>query len=162
MASTGHLVLAQLTANHTLDALQRLRDRGADPYLLAQTLIGVTAQRLLRRVCTHCVTEYEPAPAALQRLGLMATDGPFRRGAGCEQCRNTGYKGRAALYELADIDTELGQQIAAGGPIEAAWQQALARHGGSLWDAARDMVRQGNTTAEEALRVLTDYAPPSS
>jgi general secretion pathway protein E len=162
MAATGHLVLAQLTANYTLGGLRRLRDLGADPFLIAQHLVGGLSQRLARRVCTSCTAEYEPSPAHLERLGLTAADGPFRRGAGCEACRKTGYKGRLALYELFEVDDGVRQLISEDRLEEGAWQEALAAQGGTLWDDARAKVRQGLTTVEEVTRVLLDYPLPPS
>jgi type IV pilus assembly protein PilB len=161
LAATGHLVMAPITANHTLHALQRLRER-VDPIMLAQTLIGITSQRLVRRICTNCVTEYEPSSLALQRAGLTPADTPSRRGAGCEACRMTGFKGRTALYEVLSIDNRLGGLIAEEASLERLWQETFGRNGGSLWDAARAKVRQGLTTVEEAIRVLFDYRPPGS
>jgi type II secretory ATPase GspE/PulE/Tfp pilus assembly ATPase PilB-like protein len=160
MAATGHLVLAQLQAKNALAVLTRLREIGVDVYLIAQTLAGVLCQRLARRVCTDCMEEYEPSPASLQRLGLTPADGPFRRGAGCEACRKTGYRRRVALYEILEVDDDLRQLIAADASVSELWQATFARTGGSMWDDAREKVREGLTTVEEALRVLFDYSPP--
>jgi type II secretory ATPase GspE/PulE/Tfp pilus assembly ATPase PilB-like protein len=163
-SSTGHLVLAPVTVNHAagshlLGAIQRLRDLGIDSFLIAQNLVGGVGQRLLRRVCTECQAEYQPEPAGLQRLGLGATDGPFRRGSGCAACRSTGYRRRLALYEVLEVDNDLRGRIAAGATVEELAPLVVGRPNGSLWEDARQKVRQGLTTVEEALRVLFDYPP---
>jgi type II secretory ATPase GspE/PulE/Tfp pilus assembly ATPase PilB-like protein len=160
MAATGHLVLAQLTANYTLGGLRRLRELGVDPFLVAQHLAGGLSQRLARRVCPSCAAEYEPSPAHLERLGLTAADGPFRRGAGCEPCRKTGYRGRVPLYEQFELDDRLRELISQDRLEENVWREALATQGGTLWDDARTKVRQGLTTVEEVTRVLLDYPLP--
>jgi type II secretory ATPase GspE/PulE/Tfp pilus assembly ATPase PilB-like protein len=160
MAATGHLVLTQLTASGALGCVQRLRQMGVDPFLIAQTLAGAVSQRLVRRVCTECVTEYEPSPLMLQRFGLTPADGPFRRGAGCEACRKSGYKRRIAVYEILEVTDELRQLIANDTPREILERETFGQTGGSLWDDARDKIRQGLTTVEEATRVLFDYPHP--
>jgi type IV pilus assembly protein PilB len=157
MAATGHLVLTQLTASSALGAVPRLREIGVDPFLIAQTLIGAVSQRLLRRICKECVSEYEPPSLLLQRFGLTPADGPFHRGTGCEVCRKSGYKGRLAVYEILEVTDELRQLIANDTPREILEQETFGQTGGSLWDDARDKIRQGLTTVEEAARVLFDY-----
>lgn len=160
MAATGHLVLAQITTSSSLSTVRRLRDTGIDPFLIAQTLAGAAAQRLVRKICGTCVAEYEPPSMALQRLGLTPADGPFRRGKGCEACRHSGYKGRAAVYEILEVTDELRPLIAGDAPIEALWRETFGRRGGSLWEDAREKVRRGVTTVEEVARVLFDYPHP--
>jgi type II secretory ATPase GspE/PulE/Tfp pilus assembly ATPase PilB-like protein len=157
MAATGHLVLSQLMARGAVDTIRRLREIGVDSFLIAQTFAGALSQRLMRRVCPDCVEEYAPAPVSLSRLGLTAADGPFRRGTGCDTCRQTGYKRRIAVYEILEVDDELRQLIAEDAPMEKLWQATFGRSNNSLWEDARDKVRQGVTTVEEAIRVLFDY-----
>ena len=96
-----------------------------------------------------------PTPVAQVSVARMSV-------AGCEACRMTGFKGRTALYEVLSIDNRLGGLIAEEASLERLWQETFGRNGGSLWDAARDKVRQGLTTVEEAIRVLFDYRPPGS
>jgi type II secretory ATPase GspE/PulE/Tfp pilus assembly ATPase PilB-like protein len=159
MASTGHLVLAHYTASSALGAIVRLRETVVEPFLVAQTLTGVVSQRLARHICSGCVEEYEPSSTPLKRLGLTPADGPFHRGAGCEACRKSGYRGRIVLCEILVVDPPLSQLIADGAPLETLWQESFGRAGGSLWDDAREKVRQGLTTVEEVVRVLFDYPP---
>jgi type II secretory ATPase GspE/PulE/Tfp pilus assembly ATPase PilB-like protein len=157
LAATGHLVLTQLTAKSSLDAIARLRALDVDSFLIAQTLAGSISQRLMRRTCRECQAEYEPPAVSLQRLGMTAADGPFRRGFGCAECRKTGYKGRLAVYEILVVDEPLRQLIADDAAAETLWQATFGLKGGSLWDDAREKVRLGVTTVEEALRVLFDH-----
>jgi type IV pilus assembly protein PilB len=158
MASTGHLVLAHFTASSALGAIIRLRETVVEPFLIAMTLTGVVSQRLARRICSGCVEEYEPS-TTLKRLGLAPADGPFHRGAGCDACRKSGYRGRIVLCEILVVDPPLSQLIADGAPLETLWQESFGRTGGSLWDDAREKVHQGLTTVEEVVRVLFDYPP---
>jgi general secretion pathway protein E len=160
MAATGHLILAQVTAKHTLAAIARLRDLGAGSFPIGQTLAGALSQRLVRRICLQCAAEDQPSPALLQRFGLTPADGPYRRGTGCEACRQTGYKGRIAFYEILEVDDRLRRLIAGDEPEEALWKEAFERKGGSLWHDARAKIREGATTVEEAARVLFDYPLP--
>lgn len=159
VAATGHLVLAQLTANSAVDVVSVMRGLGADPFLLGRTLAGVVAQRLTRRVCSACAAEYQPSEDALHRLGLTPSEGPFRRGAGCEACRQTGFRGRIPLYEVLEADDGFRRLIPAEAPVEQLWQAAFGQ-GGSLWDHARTRVRQGQVTAEDAVVVMFDYPHP--
>lgn len=160
-ALTGCLVLGQLHVGSALLIPQRMREMGLVPFLAAQTLIGGIGQRLVRRICMECKTEYAPAPEGLQKLGMSATtDGPFLRGAGCEACYNTGFKGRIGLYEVWEVDEEARKLIAQGAPVESLREAAFGRTGGSLWDDARAKVLQGITTVEEVTWALFDYPVP--
>jgi type II secretory ATPase GspE/PulE/Tfp pilus assembly ATPase PilB-like protein len=162
MALAGRLVLAALTTNSALGAVQYLRAMGVDPFMLAQSLAGVVGQRLVRRVCPECVREYLPSSAALETIGFSPDeDGPFRRGAGCEACRQTGYAGRVGLFEVLEVDDALRRLIADGAPVDTLCRESFGRAGGSLWDDGREKVRQGLTTVEELTRVLFDYPQPA-
>lgn len=162
MAVAGRLMLATLVASSALAVVQNLRAMGVEPFLLAQALAGVVGQRLVRRVCPECVREYLPSSAALETIGFSPDeDGPFRRGAGCEACRQTGYAGRIGLFEVLEVDDTLRRLIADGAPMETLRRETLGRAGGSLWDDGREKVRQGLTTVEEVTRVLFDYPQPA-
>jgi type II secretory ATPase GspE/PulE/Tfp pilus assembly ATPase PilB-like protein len=154
LAFTGHLVLAGFRVGDAIGGLRRLLDLGADPYSLGATLRGVCAQRLFRRICPHCRTERAASPLSLQALGIdPASAPPLFAGAGCEQCRQTGFKGRIGLFELLDASEALVQRIAEDAPAAALAEAA----GGSLTpflEDARRKVLEGLTTPEEALRVV--------
>ncbi|MEX0745544.1 MAG: ATPase, T2SS/T4P/T4SS family [Phycisphaeraceae bacterium] len=103
-ALTGHLVLATLHTNDAPGAVARLIDMNIEPYLLSSAINGVVAQRLARTICPHCATKYYPAEQVLIDAGLQNHTGrSFRKGAGCQQCHNSGFKGRIGIYEVMEI-----------------------------------------------------------
>ena len=108
---TGHLVFATLHTNDSVSAVTRLVDMGVEPFLLASSLIGVVAQRLVRRLCVNCRQPYAPGTAQLQALGLAPVDGNFFSAHGCSTCNHTGYKGRTGIYELMMIDENVRRMI---------------------------------------------------
>lgn len=155
-ALTGHLVFSTLHTNDAVSSITRLRDMGIEPYLLSSSIMGVLAQRLVRRTCKFCVEPYTPDPAALRWLGIVPRAGEaFYHGRGCEQCKHTGYKGRLGVYELFVPDDEL-RVIMHETTVNAELltQLAQAKHMVTLRDDAAAKVREGFTTAEEAFRVL--------
>ncbi|NHN78719.1 type II secretion system ATPase GspE [Azotobacter chroococcum] len=151
---TGHLVLSTLHTNSAAGAITRLRDIGIDSYLVASSLKGVLAQRLVRRLCQHCreparITEEEAQ--WLNRPELAGTDG--YRSRGCEQCNQTGYRGRVGIYELAVVDAGLATLInQRAGEMEM--QQYLSSKMNSLMDEARLLVTCGMTSVDEVLRII--------
>ncbi len=111
-ALTGHLVLSTLHTNDAPGAVTRLLDLKVAPYLVSASLIGVLAQRLVRKICANCKTEYEPARNIRKVFKqLCGEEGPFYRGVGCKKCRNTGYAGRIAIHELFVPDDEINEMI---------------------------------------------------
>ena len=112
-AMTGHLVFSTLHTNDAASALTRLADLKVEPYMIAATLEGVLAQRLVRRICPHCRERYRPDPAAAALLaGRPLGDLQLERGRGCSACRETGYRGRTGIFELLVITDELRQGLA--------------------------------------------------
>ena len=157
-ALTGHLVFSTLHTNDAVSSITRLVDLGIQPFLAVSTLLGIMAQRLVRRICPHCVESYPVAQAELLALGLPLTEADgaeiiLRRGKGCRACRNTGYLGRCGIFELLVISGEIRRLIA--GQAAEAEIRAQARREGmiSLRDDAWGKVRAGVTTLDEALRV---------
>jgi len=151
---TGHLVLSTLHTNSAAGAITRLRDIGIDSYLVASSLKGVLAQRLVRRLCQQC---REPARISaeeaqwLNRPELAGADG-YRR-CGCEQCNQTGYRGRVGIYELAVVDAGLAALInQRSGELEM--QQYLTGRMSSLMDEACLLVTGGMTSVDEVLRII--------
>lgn len=151
---TGHLVLSTVHTNSAAAAVTRLRDMGVEPFLLASTLSGIIAQRLVRRLCPQCRAPYTPEPAETELLGIAySPDLVFYRAPGCEACGQHGYVGRTGIYELIQMDNSLRAMIhddAREGEIEAhafGAGQTLAGHGAQL-------VREGVTSSEEVLRVV--------
>jgi type IV pilus assembly protein PilB len=155
-ALTGHLVLSTLHTNDAASAVARLRDMGIPPYLISATLLGVMAQRLVRRNCPECL-----APAAemdggiRQRLGL-ADGETFYRSGGCPSCGDRGYRGRQLVPEVLTMDNNLRDGINADLPYQDL--RRLARDGGmaTLSDNALDLARDGTTSLEEAFAVRLD------
>ena len=154
-AMTGHLVFSTLHTNDAISAIPRLLDLGVPEYLVAATLEGVLAQRLVRRICDACREEYTPAPESLSDIDKVAVDGiPFVRGAGCPECRGTGFRGRLGIFELFVVTDELRDAIAARAPRSAL--RALALDAG-LVPLATDGWKKagaGLTTVEEVARVV--------
>ncbi|MBY0492254.1 MAG: GspE/PulE family protein [Gemmatimonadaceae bacterium] len=154
-ALTGHLVLSTVHTTDAVGALARLRDMGVPPYLLAATLQGVMAQRLVRCVCARCAVP-QPLTAAEQALfdGAAQVPDTIRRGTGCDSCAGTGYRGRAAIAELLVMTEALREALTHGAPVGTLRELARAAGAASLLDDGRRAVRKGVTTAAEVTRVL--------
>ncbi len=150
---TGHLVLSTL---HTIDAassVARLLDIGVESYKIAAALKGVIAQRLVRRLCTHC-RRVASAPVAERLARWIPRGTTLYEAAGCNECGNTGYRGRLALMEVLLADAEVERRIAAGETTDKVVE--AARMGGlrTLWESGVDHVIAGSTDFEELLRVV--------
>jgi general secretion pathway protein E len=155
-ALTGHLVLTTVHANNVFDVFGRFTHMGLDPYSLVSALNGIWAQRLLRLNCPHCSRAHAPSARVLERLGLGAIEVEgfdFRQGAGCGDCRGSGYRGRQAVAEILRLDDELREMIVARQPARAVKEAARRKGTRSLTEAALALVRAGRTTLEEVRRV---------
>jgi type IV pilus assembly protein PilB len=154
-ALTGHMVLTSLHANDSASSLTRLMDMGIEPFLLCSSVTCSIAQRLVRLVCPKCKEEYDPETAILQKLALPQ-DQPYARGRGCEYCARTGFRGRTAIYEILEIDSEIRRMILNGKQSteirEAAEQKGMT----SLRSDARNKVLLGQTTVDEVIRVTAE------
>ncbi|MDR3331537.1 MAG: GspE/PulE family protein [Synergistaceae bacterium] len=146
---TGHLVLSTLHTNDSVSAVSRLVDMGIEPYLIAGCLLGVVAQRLVRRVCPNCKTEIE-APAAMRRYGIERA----YIGAGCDQCKDSGYRGRFGLYEQFDVTPEIADAVSNGAAVGELRKLAISGGMRSLLELGLASVKAGETTSEEILRVV--------
>ncbi len=152
-ASTGRPVLSTVHTNSAAGAIQRLRDMGIEPYVLAATLKAVVAQRLVRRLCEHCRAPHTSTPEELAMFGLSASEVPqLWRPTGCMACNNTGYSGRLGVYELITVTSALRDLIRADGSEDALQEVAFADHDTLFRNAAR-YVKSGQTSVEEVLRV---------
>lgn len=152
-ALTGHLVLSSLHTNDSVSAIVRLLDMGVEGYLLANSLVCVVAQRLVKKICPFCREEYEPDENERRMLG---EEQPKRlaRGKGCHNCNGTGYKGRAAVHEILAVDTHIRNMISSGAPTESVY--AYVREGGKmkfLRESLQKMVAERKTTMEELLKL---------
>jgi type II secretory ATPase GspE/PulE/Tfp pilus assembly ATPase PilB-like protein len=154
-ALTGHQVFSTLHTNDSTGAVTRLLDMGVEAFLISSSLEGVLAQRLLRRICTQCRVESPVSPALrdrLESLGARKIEGVFYRGAGCEVCRGTGYRGRIGIFELLPIDTELREMILqkqSNARLKAAAQRTMI----TMHQDALEKAASGITSMEEILRV---------
>lgn len=146
---TGHLVLSTLHTNDSISAVTRLSDMGIEPYLVAGSLLGVVAQRLVRRICPHC-KEDVPASGVILRNGIKTAC----RGRGCEKCDFTGYRGRFGLYEQFNVTPAIQNAIASRAPIRELRRLAAEDGFSTLLDLGLAAVKSGETTQEEMLRVV--------
>jgi general secretion pathway protein E len=149
---TGHLVLSTLHTNDAPSALTRLADMGIEPYLLASSILGVLAQRLVRQICPYCKVDYIPSEKELSELGLEE-NGPFYKGTGCTHCFQTGYKGRHAIYELMPVGGRIKQQVLKSQDAQELRKVALAEGMKTLFEQGVELVSQGITSSAELLRV---------
>jgi len=154
-ALTGHLVLSTLHTNHAIGAISRMIDMGIEPYLLSTALIGVLGQRLVRTVCPSCKTSYLASPEVLERYGWADRKGMrLVQGRGCEECYDSGYKGRIGIHEVLEADAPL-QDLITGNPSrdELEHYMQVSNHR-SLFDDGLERVASGYTTIEEVSRVV--------
>jgi type II secretory ATPase GspE/PulE/Tfp pilus assembly ATPase PilB-like protein len=156
-AMTGHLVFSTLHTNDAIGAIPRLLDLGIPDYLVAATVEGVLAQRLVRRICDDCRIEYEPRPESLLALAdHVASQVTLARGAGCSVCRGTGFRGRVGIFELLLFTDELREAIARNASRSELRDRAVAAGMLSLRTDGWDKVQRGLTTIEEVLRVVQE------
>jgi general secretion pathway protein E len=154
-ALTGHLVLSTLHTNDAPSAITRMVDMGIEPYLLSSSIVGVLAQRLVRKICPDCKQPYQPLDRELQELGLDRKDlinGNLFKGEGCQSCFGTGYKGRHGLYELMSVNNAIKRQIVKSPDAIELRQICLDTGMINLLIHGADLVRQGFTTVAEVLR----------
>jgi general secretion pathway protein E len=153
---TGHLVFATLHTNDAVSAVTRLVDMGVEPFLLASSLIGVVAQRLVRRLCLECRKPFAADAAQLRTLGLTPTDGTFYSAQDCAACNRTGYRGRTGIYELMTVDDDLRRLIHDRASEQALRVHALSRGMRSLRDDGMRWAAQGVISLEEVVRVTRE------
>jgi len=152
---TGHLVFSTLHTNDAPTAITRLLDLGLEPYLVTATLEAIVAQRLVRRICTNCRSEFEPTEEMLWELGITPDEvrgRTFFFGKGCEQCNNTGYRGRTGLYEIMRIDDALKDLIMKSSSTSVIAEEARKRGMRSLRDSGLLAIYDGITTIEEVVK----------
>ncbi len=157
---TGHLVLSTLHTNDAPSAITRLVDMGIEPYLLSSCIIGVLAQRLVRRICPECKVAYTPTDRELINLGLKKEDlhdHHLYHGTGCQSCFGSGYKGRHGIYELMVINNALKKQIVQSPDAVELRRIALESGMVSLLTHGSVLVKQGITTVAEVLRATRGF-----
>ncbi|HUX00459.1 MAG: ATPase, T2SS/T4P/T4SS family [Phycisphaerae bacterium] len=152
---TGHLVFSTLHTNDAPTAITRLLDLGLEPYLVTATLEAVVAQRLVRRVCTSCRGEFEPTEEMLWELGLTPEEvrgRTFFFGKGCDQCNNTGYRGRTGIFEIMHLDEVLQDLILKQASTNVLREEAKKRGMRTLRDSGLLAIYDGTTTIEEVIK----------
>lgn len=151
---TGHLVLSTLHTNDAPSAITRLLDIGIPPYMITSTVVGVVAQRLVRKICTDCKEPYTPNPEMLSLLNVSHQDAPsrFYRGTGCAQCNNTGFKGRTVIEEIMTMGHKVRDLVLSGAGTDSVREAAMANGMTSLAYSGLEKIRSGVTTIEEVVK----------
>lgn len=151
-AITGHLVFSTLHTNTAIGAVTRLVDLGLEPFLVSSGIVGLLAQRLVRKICDVCKVEDVIEPHVRKRLGL-SNDAHIFKGKGCDKCRHSGYLGRLGVFELLVVDQHLRDMIAASAPEDEMLKYLRENKNRSIRDDVMEKVLSGMTTLEEAFRV---------
>jgi type II secretory ATPase GspE/PulE/Tfp pilus assembly ATPase PilB-like protein len=158
-AQTGHLVLSTLHTDNAPSVVTRLMDLGAESYVIASALVGVIAQRLVRRLCVHCRRQYTPPAEVLRSLNIAEADAaaiPFYKAVGCDQCNHTGYRGRIGIYEVMRVTDKLRRLITVRSTEDQLREAAVGGGMITLGEDGLAKVKSGITTPEELLRVVTE------
>ncbi len=154
---TGHLVLTTLHTNCSVSSVTRLRNIGIDPFLIASSILGVLAQRLVRVNCQHCLVEYEPAVFFLDMFRNLIQQYPhvrFVKGAGCPECKHTGFQRRTAIYEILPFNSDIRRLVNANASEEDIRDHAVKYGFRPLIEEGFDKVAQGITTLEELSSIV--------
>jgi general secretion pathway protein E len=160
-ALTGHIVFSTLHTNDSAGALTRLVEMGIEPFLVASSVVGVLAQRLVRTICPNCRESYHPTPDMLEEMGLagsLSRDAEVYRGAGCAQCMQIGYRGRTGVYELLTVDDAVRDLVLKKSDSTTIKNAAIRRGMIPLREAGLATVLAGQTSLEEIMRVTQEEA----
>lgn len=152
---TGHLVFTTLHANDAPSTITRLLDIGVPNYLVSSSLNLVMAQRLVRKICPNCKTDYKPTPDELESAGISeeeAKEIDFKIGSGCVHCDNTGYSGRTGIFEMLEVTPEIRKLIFAGENQDVIRESALKNNMCSLHESGIQKMREGITTINEVIK----------
>jgi type IV pilus assembly protein PilB len=148
-AMTGHLVLSTLHTNTAIGAIVRLIDLGIEPFLISSSLVGVMAQRLVRKICPKCIREAPLGPEMKNKFGAYAAKMKSFAGAGCKNCRKTGYAGRTGVFELIPVNEEIKRLITQKAPEAKINEAVVAMKCHSMLEDGVEKIDKGITTAEE-------------
>ena len=157
-ALTGHLVLSTLHTNDAVGAVSRLRDYGLPSFVVNSSVLGVLAQRLVRRVCQHCLAPDAVDDAMRRRFGLEERADGFVRGTGCRRCGQTGYRGRVGLYEYLKFTPEVKRSVERGDSTDAIREHAVREGMRLMWQDGLEKARLGQTALEEVAKVASVLA----
>lgn len=148
LAITGHLVFSTLHTNSAISSVARLSDMGIEPYLIASSLEGVIAVRLVRKICQHCKITYRPSRELAETFGLKPFE-KLHKGKGCSHCHQSGYKGRTAVFEILTIDNKIKEMIVNKAPTESIKKYATEKGFKTLKSDGLEKAKAGVTTVEE-------------
>jgi type IV pilus assembly protein PilB len=152
---TGHIVFSTLHTNDAPSSITRLRDMGLETYLITATVEAILAQRLVRKICEDCRSEFEPSPEMLMELGLRPADvvgKKFFYGKGCDRCNNTGHRGRCGIFELLIMNDEIRDLVSAGVSTDALINACRRQGMMSLRESGLRAIFNGVTTIDEVVR----------
>lgn len=152
-ALTGHLVLTTLHTNDAPSSISRLIDMEIDPFLLSSSLLGIVAQRLVRKICPSCKVKYKPTDRELKILGDKNPNMEIFKGKGCKLCGHSGYKGRIGVFEIMDVSRDIRELIDSGESTDKIRDISISNGMTPLVEACRNLVKTGETTVEEMFRV---------
>jgi type IV pilus assembly protein PilB len=154
-ALTGHLVFSTLHTNDAPTAITRLRDMGIEPFLITACLESILAQRLVRKICTECRTQFEPSDELLMELQLpiqQARQYKFYYGRGCQRCNNSGYKGRTGIHELLDVTDDIRDLVSSNANVDEIRNFARTQGMATLRESGLKLIFDGVTTIDEVVR----------
>jgi len=155
-ALTGHLVLSTLHTNDASGALPRLIDMGVEPFLVASSVGGIIAQRLVRRICSGCKVQIDPSASMLKAINMEGKDVTLYKGEGCRGCNGSGYKGRAGIYEVLTVNEEIRELVVDNASADRIRNVAMKDGMKTLRLDGIDKALEGITTVEEVLRVTAE------
>ena len=152
-ALTGHLVLSTLHTNDAPSAITRLIDLGVPAFLISSTVLGIMAQRLVRKICDECKVTRSLSADEIELLGLEKKEYKVWEGEGCARCRGTGYKGRIGIFEIVEVTDAFKRELSRTQDLEILRETAIANGMTTLKSAAIEKMLQGVTTAREIIAV---------
>lgn len=150
-AITGHLVLSTIHTNDAISTISRLVDMGIEPYLVSSSLVGIVAQRLVKLVCPHCAEDVITDEAEMKMLGITQP-ATIKQTVGCEECKNTGYKGRTAIYEMVTVSKTIRRMITSGADEQEIKLQAKKEGATFLRESVSKLVLEGKTDMRQLIR----------
>jgi type II secretory ATPase GspE/PulE/Tfp pilus assembly ATPase PilB-like protein len=153
---TGHLIITTVHANSSAATFTRLIEMGVSPFSLNTAVSAIISQRLVRRICPHCLVEHPVSERDIQELEIKASPGDFKvfDGSGCEACGGSGYQGRHALFEILEVTEPIRELVSKGASSDAIYSKARAEGMKSLYESGLEAVMKGTTSPDEVGRVV--------
>jgi len=157
-AITGHIVLSTIHTNDTASTISRLEDMGIESYLVSSSVVGIIAQRLVKKLCIKCKTTQQATPDELKLLGMpLDASLEISKSKGCNSCGHTGYSGRTAIHEVLVVDREIRNMVVLGKSVDEVKQRARQKGMTTLNETARELVIKGVTSVDEMLRMTFSF-----